>query len=398
MVTGLVTKNEELEYLFKCSAWHLLAAAVVCVAAVAQARIGLYETNFNLDWKFSKAIRRKRSRHGLRHSKWETVSVPHSASYDAPTVAGELAAYGNVKAPNVNYWYRKSFTCPVNARKVFIYFGAIMQSATVYVNGSQMGQHISSGYTGFFFDISNSVIRGSKNILAVKANINNDQNIPPGCFNADGSGNGPDFNLYSGMYRDVTILFKDSCYIPITGQRINVIGSAASPVVHAYTSVCNDAKSAKNVMVALTLYDSKGSSAATKTTTMSVPAGGASNFDLTTNAVSNPALWSPSSPTLYTLHTLVSADGRVVDSTVENVGLRFFFVERGHSRRFFHQRPTHRAQRRVHGAIHGMGGKCGAGFPFCQTGCRDKRHGQTASGARIIPGPRRSTGRAIRWG
>ena len=176
-----------------------------------------------------------------------------------------------------------------------------------------MGQHISSGYTGFFFDISNSVIRGSKNILAVKANINNDQNIPPGCFNADGSGNGPDFNLYSGMYRDVTILFKDSCYIPITGQRINVIGSAASPVVHAYTSVCNDAKSAKNVMVALTLYDSKGSSAATKTTTMSVPAGGASNFDLTTNAVSNPALWSPSSPTLYTLHTLVSADGRVVD-------------------------------------------------------------------------------------
>ena len=66
-----------------------------------------------------------------------------------------------------DYWYRKKFLCPSSARKVFIQFEAVMQSVTVYVNGTQVGTHYNSGYTGFFFDISNYVVRGDTTLIAL---------------------------------------------------------------------------------------------------------------------------------------------------------------------------------------------------------------------------------------
>ncbi len=294
------------------------------------ARSSRYQQPFNLDWKFYKGAP-SGSPQNMSYSdaSWETVNVPHSASYDAPTptTSGELGHYGNVnacKTAPVDYWYRKKFICPTNARKVFIYFGAVMASATVFANGTQVGSNSNGGYTGFFYDISNNVTRGDSTCIAVHAHIANDGNIPPGDYGVGADGNGPDFLLFSGMYRDVQLYFKDSVYVPIRGQRIATGGTTASPTVHAYTSIRNEAKTAKSVTVAITLLTKDGASVASQTSTQSVPANGISNFDMTTGAVANPLLWSPSSPNLYSLKTLVSVAGNVVDSAVESIGLRFY--------------------------------------------------------------------------
>ncbi len=290
-----------------------------------QARTSKCDAAFNLDWKFYKGTPAGTPQNvAYNDAAWATVSVPHSASYDPPTVAGELASYGNVHAPNVDYWYRKKFFCPANARKVFVQFGAVMQSAIVFVNGAQVGAHYNSGYTGFFFDISGNVARGDTTCIAVHANINNDGNIPPGDFGNGSSGSGPDYLLYSGMYRDVRLLFKDSVYVPLRGQRIATTGTITSPTVHAVTTVRNDAMGAKSVTVSLTVRNTAGASVATQTSTQSVPATGTLNFDMTTDAIATPSLWSPSSPTLYSLQTLVSVGGVVADSVVEEIGLRFY--------------------------------------------------------------------------
>jgi beta-galactosidase len=308
---------------FKTSAFFIVV--VLFCAFQTHARQSRYDVPFNLDWKFYKGTPTGTPQNlTYDDAAWPTVSVPHSASYDPPTVTGELAHYGTVQTPNVNYWYRKTFTCPVNARKVFIYFGAVMQSATVFVNGTQVGTHYNSGYTGFFFDISNNVARGSATCIAVHANINNDGNIPPGDFGNGSSGSGPDYLLFSGMYRDVQLFFKDSVYVPLRGQRTATTGSVASPTVHAVTSVRNDALAAKSVTVALTVRNAAGVSVATQTSTLSVPANNTVNFDMTTGVITSPALWSPSSPNLYSLLTKVSVGGAVVDSVVEQIGLRFY--------------------------------------------------------------------------
>jgi beta-galactosidase len=297
----------------------------LCIAFSVQARTSLYDASFNQNWKFFQGDPSGTPQNlTYNDGSWATVSVPHSATYDKPTVNGELNFYGNPSAPNKNCWYRKKFICPANARKVFIRFEGVMQTATVYVNGTQVGTHVNGGYTGFFFDISNNVVKGDTTCIAVRANINNDVNIPPGGSNWASGGAAPDYLLFSGMYRDIQLLFKDSVFIPLRGQRIATTGSAASPTAHAVTSIRNDATAAKTVVVTINLLDATGNSVATQTASLSAAANSTTTFDMTTGAVSSPHLWSPSSPYLYSLHTKVSVNGVVKDSAVEPIGLRFY--------------------------------------------------------------------------
>ena len=281
-------------------------------------RKSLYDVPFNLDWKFATGTQSGMEAKTYNDASWETVSVPHSATYAAPVHSAEQKAIGaTVKS---DFCYRKKFYCPSTVHKMFISFGAIMQTATVYVNGTQVGSHNHSGYTAFFFDISNAIARGDTNVVAVRCNAGPDGNIPPG---GDG-GQMPDYELFSGMYRDVFLICKDSVYVPLRGQRITVTGTSASPTVHAVTTVKNDASAAKSVTVTHTLLNASGSSVATATGNASVDAKGSSDVNLTTGAVASPSLWSPSAPYLYSLRTVVTADGATVDSVVEKVGLRFF--------------------------------------------------------------------------
>ena len=195
-----------------------------------------------------------------------------------------------------------------------------MQSATVFVNGTQVGTHYNSGYTGFFFDISNNVTRGASTLIAVHCNINNDQNIPPGGSGwTSNGGAAPDYLLFSGMYRNVRLLFKDSVYVPLRGQRITTTSSTIS----ALTNVKNDGAASSSVTATVTVRNSSGASIGTATATQSIPANSSYAFTLAPT-VSSPAPWSPTSPTLYSVETMISAGGAVVDSVVEKVGFRSY--------------------------------------------------------------------------
>ena len=223
------------------------------------------------------------------------------------------------KAPWIPAWPPAATADPRDARKVFIHFGAIMQTASVYVNGTLVGTHGNSGYTGFFFDISNNVVKGDTTCVAIRCYVTPDANIPPAT--CDGGASSPDFELWSGMYRDVTLLFKNFIYVPLWGQRITTQGTTS---VHAVTNVRNDYTSSQSVTVALTLRNAGGASVATASSNQTVAAGGASSYDMTM-PVTAPSLWSPTSPYLYSLQTLVSVGGVVVDSVVEpSVGFRTF--------------------------------------------------------------------------
>ena len=298
--------------------FFLILSAIALCYSQSDARKSLYDAPFNLDWKFAVGTQTGMEAKTFSDASWQTVSVPHSATYAAPVHSAEQSSIGATVSSD--YCYRKKFYCPPDARKLFIYFGAIMQTATVYVNGTSVGSHSHSGYTAFFFDISNAVTRGDSNVVAIRCHAGPDGNIPPG---GDG-GQAPDFELFSGMYRDVYLICKDSVYVPLRGQRITTTGTAAGPTVHAVTTVKNDASVAKSVTVNLTLLDASGTGVATATGNASVAANSSSDVNLTTGAVAMPSLWSPSNPYLYSLRTVVTAGGAVVDSVVEKVGLRFY--------------------------------------------------------------------------
>ena len=297
----------------RCKAVSLVVLFCCAISFQSQGQTLKRKAGFNLNWKFYQGTPDGTPSAGTySDGSWQSVTLPHSASYDAPAWSAEINFYQG------DCWYRKTFTVPASAKKVFIEFEGAMQTATVWVNGTQVGMHDNSGYTPFYFDISNFLVRGSSNTVALRLNNQKSPSIPPG-------GSSPDFCLFGGLYRPVWLHFKDSVYVPIYTQQIQTEHvSAVSAQIHAMTAVKNDAATAKSVQVAITLLDAANATVGSQTATQSIPAGALDTFDMTTAAFSNPHLWSPVTPYMYSVQTLVSVNGSVVDSVVEPCGLRWF--------------------------------------------------------------------------
>ena len=271
------------------------------------------KASFNQNWKFIKSDPGS-SAAGTTYNdgSWAVVNIPHSPSYDPANPAGDAAYFIGT------CWYRKSFTVPANAQKVFIEFEGAMQVATVYLNGNQVGIHNNSGYTPFFFDLSNQVVRGGNNVLAVSLNNVRSSDIPPGWANA-----GPDYYLFGGLNRKVWLHFKDSVYIPIYSQQVIPLpnASATSSQLHVRTPVMNTAKTAQSATVTIKLLDASNTLVNSQTLMQSIPANTLDTFDMTsTTFTSSP--WSPQTPTMYSVQTVVTVGGAVVDSVVEPCGIR----------------------------------------------------------------------------
>ena len=141
------------------SRWNALPLVVLlcCVFSFqSQGQTLKRKAGFNLNWKFYQGTPTGTpSATTYSDGSWQSVNVPHSASYDAPTWSSEINYYQG------DCWYRKTFTVPANAKKVFIEFEGAMQTATVWVNGTQIGLHDNSGFTPFYFDISDNLVRGA---------------------------------------------------------------------------------------------------------------------------------------------------------------------------------------------------------------------------------------------
>jgi len=149
----------------------------------------------------------------LDDSRWPAVSIPHTWSTFETT--GEIHPFIKSTSEKDNPywwngwgWYRKRFT--VNSsysdRKVFIEFEGVQKYCKVWINGKYLGDH-KGGYGSFDFDITDLIIEGKENVLAVA--VNNSQNdkfrIPPMMTGK--------FNIYGGIYRNVTLVMKDKLYI-----------------------------------------------------------------------------------------------------------------------------------------------------------------------------------------
>jgi len=256
---------------------------------------------------------------------WQTVNVPHSAMYVAPTEVGEASTMPSGTWTGI-CWYRKTFTVPAgqHTQKVVLQFEGAMQSSLVYLNGVLIGGHGSSGFTGFSFDISSIVNRTGPNVLAVKLDCTYSLNIPPG--NVKGGPNGgeyPDYYLYSGLCRDVWLVCADNVYIPLYGQKITTpTATSASATIRIRTTVNNATTAATSCTVQSIVVDSSNAIITQVSATGSVAANGSQVFDCTTPTIANPKLWSPETPYLYRVFTKVFVNNVAVDDNVERIGVR----------------------------------------------------------------------------
>ena len=128
---------------------------------------------------------------------WQEVVVPHTWQIEQ-----ESADYFGVA------WYRRKLEVPKEwgDQIVRIEFEAVFHSASVWVNGSEVGRHLRKGYSAFDFDVTRFLHPGSDNVLVAMVNSDFDLKMLP-------RGHSSDWTHDGGIYRPVNLLISPKVYI-----------------------------------------------------------------------------------------------------------------------------------------------------------------------------------------
>jgi hypothetical protein len=269
---------------------------------------------------------------GYDDSGWPSISIPHTWSTYETTGGIHPFIRDAAESDNPYWWsgwgwYRKHFTInqSYSDYKVFIEFEGVQKYCKVWINGKYMGDH-KGGYGSFDIDITPYYNRGKDNLIAVAVNnLRNDKfAIPPMA-----AGN---FNVYGGIYRDVTIVLKDKLYIPMQGAASHEGGTfittpgltAKQGVVRIQTWVKNDYPQAKNCLLNTYIIDAANKIIQVIKSKFTINPGQLYKFDQTSKPVKNPHLWSPDDPYIYKVYSEVLDGTRIADSYSGPLGFRWF--------------------------------------------------------------------------
>ncbi|MBN1131176.1 MAG: DUF4982 domain-containing protein [Chitinispirillaceae bacterium] len=297
----------------------LLVSSIVGTAASAYAppATNRVEMDFNGNWKYYQGDATGAQATSFSDGSWESVVLPHSTKFITPD---DFSNYNGI------CWYRKHFQVDnaFNGRKVYLQFGAAMQAANVYINGTQVGAQHAGGYMEFTRDITSALVYGGDNVVAVKVNSNASADWAPGKA-------GVDFKYYGGLYRDVVMVVTDKLHVTdavfankVAGGGIYVTYpsiSSGSAAINIKTHVINENAGAKTCTVFTEIVDAQGAVVGNPSTTVTVNQG----VDTTVSqsaTISNPRLWHPNTPYLYTVYTTIKDGSAPVDFYKTRIGLR----------------------------------------------------------------------------
>ena len=265
------------------------------------------ELNFDASWKFFLGDDSLASRTIYGDAKWRTLTLPHDWSIeqniDRNAPAGNDGGYYSTGIG----WYRKNFKLPASYRKgdkVQLYFEGVYMNSSVYVNGKRVGGH-PYGYTSYFCDITDVVLPGKNNVVAVRVDNAQQKN----CRWYSGS----------GIYRPVKLICTPPVHIANWGVNVltkQIASSEATIVVSA--KVKNETSVPKTVFLSTLLEKGEKQSSGK----VVIPAG--KEVELSQEIkVKQPKLWDLEHPNLYQAIVKVVDEGnKVLDESKQTFGIR----------------------------------------------------------------------------
>ena len=289
----------------------ILALNLFYISAFAQ------RTEVLLDegWKFSKGNFPTAAEPGFNDTRWETVSVPHDWAISGPfdkeidkqvtaitqnneTKATEKTGRTGALPYVGEGWYRKKLNLPVIKpnQKVLLQIDGAMSEPRVYLNGKLVGQW-NYGYNYFYIDITNA-LKTNDNLLAIHL-----QNKPKSSRWYPGA----------GLYRNVHLIIKSDQSIDQWGITVT------TPVIKKEFAKVNikTKLAGKNIRLVTQILDSVGHQVALDTAKSIFGSEAEQNI-----AVTNPHLWSPESPYLYTAVSTVYEGSVPKDVVRTRFGIR----------------------------------------------------------------------------
>ena len=274
--------------------------------------------DFNKDWYFKLNAQGDFSKKDVDVHDWSKLNLPHDWSiyFDFDHKSPARNEGGQLNGGTA--WYRKTFTLNEadKSKDVRINFDGVYMDSKVYVNGKFVG-HYPSGYNHFSYDITEFLNKdGSENSITVQ--VINKQ---------------PSSRWYSGsgIYRDVTLSYRDKVHVAENGNHITTPKLAEQKNSNVETQVQskikNTDKKAANVFVEQQIFTKEGKAVSelVRSATKSLAENETAQFNQNI-LVNQPTLWTTKSyhPQLYVLKTKVYKEDQLVDVTEDTFGYRYF--------------------------------------------------------------------------
>lgn len=301
----------------------------------------------NTDWRFYKGTSDNAFLPSFDDRTWETVNIPHTWN----NIDGQDGTPGGKDIRDANYfrgdgWYRKRFVLNEDDKDklLFIRFQGANMQAEVFINGKRAGAH-KGGYTAFSVDITPYVNFEKENIIAVRVNNEKTQDIAP--LTAD-------FTFYGGIYRDVELLRKNKVHFDCGefathGLKITtptVTKENAECIFEAVVKNSSDKQREVTVRALLSAPASFEKNTYIKNVDFSAEklTGENDKYEMSKKlyiasdseekvsfkfSIDNPHLWDGREyPYLYDASVSLVVDEKTVDEISDNVGFRFFRVDK----------------------------------------------------------------------
>ncbi|GAB3649903.1 beta-glucuronidase [Echinicola sediminis] len=229
---------------------------------------------------------------------WDTLKVP--GNWDTRNRYSEYVGKG---------YYQKEFTVPQSwmGKQIRVHFGAVYQSARVWLNGTLLGEHI-GGYTPFEFNITDKINRNGPNSLVVMA---------------DNSYNRGAWWPWGGISREVSLQANED--LRLVYQHITALPNFEKNEVQFIIKYKLENNGDKRV--AAEIVSTIDQNKHTVSATQEIQAGEVGFSEVKfTKSLSEYQLWYVDSSNLYTLSSQVSVDGKTVAYAKDKFGIRKFEV------------------------------------------------------------------------
>ena len=247
-----------------------------------------------------------------QHNDTVPVHLPHCWNSDAYSTVDYFRGEGS---------YIRNLSIPEAAqgKKVFLQMDGAASKSKVFIDGKEAGAHVGA-YSTYLLDVTPYFADGLSHDLKIVVD-NSDPAIPP--YSAD-------FTFMGGLYRDVALVVVDALHLdstagPLEGFKTKAVRKDDGTwLLTVSGTLKNESKARAKAKLVAVLSDSDGNEVLRTAKNLTLTPEADSDFILKLDNISNPRLWSPESPQLYTVRVNVEADGKIADSGQSTVGFRTF--------------------------------------------------------------------------
>lgn len=263
---------------------------------------------------------------------WSAIALPHTWSTYETT--GDIHPF--IKYPSEKddtYWwygwgiYRKKITLnkDLTEKKITVELDGVQKYCKVFLNGNYVGDH-KGGFNSFYFDLTDFINWEGENTLSIAVNgqRNDKYQIPPMT-----AGN---WDVYSGIYRDVRIVVKDKLHFPYQGSYKHEGGvfittpkvTEEKGQVEIKSFIQNDNNEDINCELKTEIFSPNGEIVHVLTEIGKIKSGELATFNQLSPEIDNPELWSPETPVLYKVVSSIYMNKKLVDQVINPLGFRYY--------------------------------------------------------------------------